>query len=53
MSNSLQLPNESELDFCLRVMSLREKVIVLSVEEDCIFDEDLVQKKCFRTSSTV
>lgn len=52
MSNSWQLPNESELDFCLRVMSLREKVMVLSVEEDCIFDEELVQKKFFRTLFT-
>ena len=33
MANACQRPNESEMDFCLRVMSLRERVSNLSVEE--------------------
>ena len=52
MSNSSQISSESELDFCLRVMSLREKVMALSAEEECTFDEDLVRKKFFNTIFT-
>lgn len=52
MSNSSQISSESELDFCLRVMSLREKVMALSAEEECTFDEHLVRKKFFNTIFT-
>ena len=47
MSNSIQLPSESELDFCLHVMSLRERVLSLSREEACPFDEAMVRKRFF------
>jgi hypothetical protein len=52
MSNSSQSSSESELDFCLRVMSLRERVMTLSAEEECTFDEVLVRKKFFHTIFT-
>ena len=52
MSNSSQSSSESELDFCLRVMSLRERVMTLSAEEECTFDEVLVRKKFFHTMFT-
>ena len=52
MSNSVQLHSESEHDFCLRVMSLRQKVLALSREERCQFDEPLVQKQFFHAIFT-
>ena len=47
LSNCVQLPSESELDFCLRAMSLRHHVMSLSFEEGCPFDEELVRKRFF------
>ena len=38
LSTAVQLSSESELDFCLRVMSLRERVVTLSSEEGCPFE---------------
>ena len=35
MTNCVQLSSESEIDFCLRVMSLGQKVVSLSTEEGC------------------
>ena len=52
MANSVQLTSESELDFCLRMMSLRQRVLTLSREEECPFDEVLVRKRFFHTLST-
>lgn len=52
MSNCMQSPTESELDFCMRAMSLREKVLTLSREEDCPFDETLVRKRFFHAVFT-
>ena len=52
MSNSVQLPSESELDFCLRVMSLHEVVVALSREEACPFDESMVRKQFFHALFT-
>ena len=52
MSNNVQLPSESELDFCLHVMSLREKVLALSREEACPFDESMVRKRFFHAIFT-
>lgn len=52
MSNCTQLSTESELEFCLRVMSLREKVVSLSAEEQCTFDSELIRKKFFQTMYT-
>lgn len=52
MSNAAQLQSESELDFCLRVMSLRQKVMSLSTEEGYPFDETLVRKRFFQAIDT-
>ena len=52
MSNSVQSNTESELDFCLRVMSLRQRVMSLSREEECAFDETLVRKRFFQAIFT-
>ena len=52
MSNCVQSSTESELDFCLRVMSMRERVLTLSREESCPFDETLVRKRFFHAVFT-
>lgn len=53
MANSAQLPTKNELDFCLRMMFLRERDISLSLEEDtCLFSSELVRHCFFRTLST-
>ena len=52
MSNCVQSASESELDFCLRVMSLRERVVMLSGEEECPFDVVLLKKRFFHTMFT-
>ena len=43
MSNSVQYVNESTNGFVVKVMRKREKVLVLAKEEDCPYDEKLVQ----------
>ena len=52
MSNSYQLLSESEHEFCLRAMSLHQKVLALSREENFKFDEVLVQKQFFHAIFT-
>ena len=52
MCNTCQSGDESELDFCMRVMSLRDKVLVLSEEEDCKFEDDMVRKRMLNTIYT-
>ena len=47
MSNCVQSASEFELDFCLRVTSLRERVVMLSGEEQCPFDVVLLKKRFF------
>ena len=45
MSNAVQLGSENEMDFCMRLMGLRQKVILLSKEEDCPYEVRLVQNR--------
>ena len=52
MSNCVQGASESELDFCLRAMSLRQKVVMLASEEDCPYDSQLIQKRFFHAIFT-
>ena len=52
LANCVQLVAESELEYCLRAMSLRERVMMLSAEEECPFDEVLVRKSFFHTIFT-
>ena len=52
MSNCVQGASESELDFCLRAMSLRQKVVMLASEEGCPYDSQLIQKRFFHAIFT-
>ena len=52
MSNCVQGPAESELDFCLRAMSLRQKVVMLAEEEGCPYDSKLLRKRFFHAIFT-
>lgn len=45
MSNCVQGASESELDFCLRAMSLRQKVLMLATEEECPYDPKTIKKR--------
>ena len=48
----IQCASESELDFCLRAMSLRQKVIMLVNEEDFPYDSQLIKKCIFHAIFT-
>lgn len=52
MSNSVQSVNESTYDFVVKLMSKREKVLILAKEEDCPYDESLVQRRFLHAIST-
>lgn len=52
MSNSVQSVNESTYDFVVKLMSKREKVLILAKEEDCPYDEALVQRRFLHAIST-
>ena len=52
MSNVFQSSSESEIDFCLRAMSLRQRVMSLSVEEGYPFDETLIRRRFFQAIHT-
>ena len=45
LSNAVQMGQENELEFCLRLMGLRQKVLILSKEEDCPYEKKLVQTR--------
>ena len=52
MSNSVQSVNESTYEFVVKLMSKREKVLILAKEEDCPYDETLVQRIFLHAIST-
>lgn len=52
MSSSAQAPGESANEFAIRLMSLRQKVLILSKEEDCPYDSTLVRKRFLHALST-
>ena len=52
MSNSVQSVHESTYDFVVKLMSKREKVLILAKEEDCPYDEKLVQRRFLHAIST-
>ena len=52
MSNSVQSVNESTYDFVVKLMSKREKVLILAKEEDCPYDEKLAQHRFLHAIST-
>ena len=49
MSNASQEPTESESNFTLRMMDLRNKVLTLSREEACPMDENVVRRTFFHS----
>ena len=49
MANAAQEPYETEVNFVLRMMDLRNNIITLSKEENCPFEETLVRKKFFHS----
>jgi len=52
MTNSVQGPNESAQEFVFRLMSLREKVIVLAEQDNCPNDRKVTQKRFIHALST-
>ena len=52
LSNGTQEPSESENDFCLRMMSLRQKVLLMSREEGGQYTELLVQSQFQKSLAT-
>ena len=45
MSNAVQSSTESPHDFAVRLLSMREKVLILAKEEGCPFDKGLFQRR--------
>ena len=45
MSNAVQSSTESPHDFVVRLLSMREKVLILAKEEGCPFYKGLVQRR--------
>ena len=52
LSNGTQQPTESENDFCLRMMGLRQKVLLMSGEEKGQYSKDLVQDQFQKSLGT-
>ena len=52
MSNSVQSVNESIYELVVKLMSKREKVLILAKEEDCPYDKTLVQPRFLHAIST-
>ena len=45
LSNSKQLPSESAQEFVVRLMSLPQKILYISKEDNCGYSEALVQHR--------
>ena len=52
LSNGTQEPSESENDFCLRMMALRQKVLLMSDEEGGQYTDLLVQSQFQKSLET-
>ena len=52
LSKGTQNPSETENEFCLRMMSLRQKVLLMSNEEGGQYTEDLVQGQFQKSLAT-
>ena len=52
MSNAVQSSTESPHDFVVRLLSMREKVLILAKEEDCPFGKGLLQRHFLQAIST-
>ena len=51
MSNAVQETTETELNYTLRMMDLRNNVLTLSREESCAFEENMLKRKFFHSLS--
>ena len=51
MVNSHQEPSETEMNYVMRVMDLRNKIMLITKDEDCPLGEALVKKRFFYTLS--
>ena len=49
LSNSKQLPSKSAQEFVARLMSLRQKILFISKEDNCGYSEALVQDRFLHT----
>ena len=45
LSNAVQEHSETELAFCMRLMKLRQDILILSQEEECPYEVKLVQNR--------
>ena len=52
MSNAVQSSTESPHAFVVRLLSMREKVLILAKEEGCPFDKGLLQQRYLHAIST-
>ena len=52
MRNAAQSSTESPHDFVVRLLSMREKVLILAKEEGCLFDKGLLQQHFLHAIST-
>lgn len=46
MVNSSQEPTETEMDYCMRMLGLKNEIITVTKEEECPLGEDLVRRRC-------
>ena len=52
MNNAVQSSTESLHDFVVRLLSMREKALILAKEEGCKFDQGLLQQHFLHAIST-
>ena len=52
LGNAVQHTSETCLDFVIRILCLREKVLSLSIEEKCPYDSERLNKTFFHTMFT-
>ena len=52
LSNAVQLTTETPLDYVIRLMCLRQRILDLSNEEGCPYDEILLKKRFFHAIFT-
>ena len=52
LSNGVQEASESCLDFVIRMMCLRQKILTLGVEEGSPYDENIIQRRFLHTIET-
>ena len=46
LSNSIQVATESAQEYVMRLMPLRQKILVVTNEENCSYSEDSIHDSC-------